>query len=90
MSKLEHAWPREAFDAVGIVALGGQFKIEGTDGDQVELEGEFQSRWQRDVSFEPTARWLQLQLWGRGDEAELKLRLPRNKMWVLDISAGQG
>ncbi len=62
MSKLEHTWPRDAFDAISIVALGGQFEIEGTDGDQVELEGDFESRWQPDPRLEPAERWLQLQL----------------------------
>ena len=90
MSKLKQAWPSDAFDAISIVAGGGEFKIEGTDGTQVELEGEFDSRWPRDLGLEPKERWLQLHMWGRADDGEIKLRLPRQKAWVVDVSAGQG
>jgi putative adhesin len=90
MSKLERAWQSDAFDAIGIVALDGQFQIEGTDGEQVELEAEFEARATRDLVLEPAGRWLQLHLWERPGEAQFTVRLPKKKAWVVDISAGRG
>ena len=90
MSKLERAWPSDAFDALGIVALDGQVEIEGTDGEQVELEAEFDKRAARDLVLEPTGRWLQLHSWEQHGEAQFTLRLPKKKAWVVDISAAQG
>lgn len=90
MSKLERAWPSDAFDAVSILALEGEFEVEGTDGDQVTLEVDLERRATRDLMLEPAARWLQLQLWEHTGDAKFTLRLPKKKAWVLDLSAGRG
>jgi Toastrack DUF4097 len=90
MFKLEREWPSDEFDAIGILAIDGQFEIEGTEGDHVKLEARFSSRLERDLVLEPAGRWLQLQLWERSGESQFTLRLPRNKAWIVDLSAARG
>ena len=41
MAKVKQTWPITAFDAVGIRANQGKFVIQGIDGDEVILEGDF-------------------------------------------------
>lgn len=90
MSKIDHTWPSDAFDAIAIMAVEGQFGIEGTDGDRVELEAEIDRRALPALTLEPAGRWLQLQLWEHGGEAQFTLRLPKRKNWVVDVSAANG
>jgi hypothetical protein len=90
MSDVEQVWPADAFDAISIAAREGQFKIEGSDGNQVELKGDLDSRYWRDVQPEPLGRWLQLHLWRYSGGGELTLRLPKNKAWIVELSAGRG
>ncbi len=94
MSEIKQTWSADAFDAISIAAFDGQFEIQGTDGDQVELAGEFEKRFGRDLKLEPTARWLQLHLWesmwGHAGEAQFTLRLPKKKAWVVELYAGRG
>jgi hypothetical protein len=90
MSEVKHMWPSEAFDAISLAAFDGQFEIEGTDGDQVELQVDLEKRVARDLQPEPVERWLQIHLWERPGESQLTLRLPKKKAWVVDLSAGRG
>lgn len=90
MSKIDHAWPSNSFDAIAILAIEGQFEIEGTDEDQVKLEAQVDRRALSGLSLDPAGRWLQLQLWEYGGEAQFTLRLPTKKNWVVDVSAAQG
>jgi hypothetical protein len=90
MSEVKHMWSSEAIDAISIVAFDGQIEIEGTDGDQVELQVDLEKRVARDLQPEPVERWLQIHLWERPGESQLTLRLPKKKAWVVDLSAGRG
>ena len=45
MAKVKQTWPVTAFDAVGIRANQGKFVIQGIDGDEVKLEGDFAARY---------------------------------------------
>jgi Toastrack DUF4097 len=90
MSKLEREWQADEFDAIGILAIDGQFEIEETEGDRVKLEARFSGRSERDLVLEPAGRWLQLQMWERSGDAQFILRLPRQKAWVVDLSAARG
>jgi Toastrack DUF4097 len=90
MSTFERKWSPDAFDAISLMAFNGEFEIEGTDGDQVELKGEFDGRLGRELKLEPQERWLQLQLWERPSEGQITLRLPKKKAWVVDVYAGRG
>lgn len=90
MSRIERQWPSDAFDAIGILAVDGEFEIEGTDGDRVELEARLEKRMERDLPLEPAGRWLQFQVWERQGDAQYTLRLPKKKAWVVDLSAARG
>ncbi len=90
MVQVKQSWPSEAFDAISILAFDGEFEFEGTDGDLVELEGDFQRHLVRDLKLEPVERWLQIHLWEHPGESRFILRLPKKKAWVVDLSAGKG
>ncbi len=90
MAQLERTWPVDAFDAINIVATDGQFEIAASDGDQVELEVEFEKLAGGQPTLETTGRWLQVHLWERRGEAQLTMRLPRSRAWVVDLSAARG
>lgn len=90
MSEIEQTWPADAFDAISIGAREGQFKIEATEGNQVQLLGDWGSRYWREGQPEPLGRWLQLHLWRYLEGGELTLRLPKTKAWVVELSVGRG
>ncbi len=87
MSEVKQKWPSTAFDAVRVTVIDGDLKIEGTDGDEVELEGEYRSRHGYEFNPQPVGRWLALDMWVRHGKSELTLRLPRSKAWVVDVGA---
>ncbi len=89
MSEVNKSWAADAFDAIRITMLNGEFKIEGTDGNQVELEGDADKRFAREAPLEPADRWLPLTLWSRHGDSDFTLRLPRSKAWVVELSAPQ-
>lgn len=88
MSDLEYAWPSTAFDAINVAMHDGEITLEGTDADQVELEVDGLPH-SYDVTREPIGRWLQLVFWHTPAQ-KVRLRLPKAKSWVLDLSAGHG
>lgn len=90
MAEHELQWKADQFDAISIVALDGEFAIEGTDGDEVELEGEFDSRFVRGAGPRVVDRWLMVQTWESEDGTEFTLRLPKHKPWVVNFSAARG
>ena len=47
MTKVKQTWPITAFDDIGIRANQGKFVIQGIDGDEVILEGDFAARYPR-------------------------------------------
>src|SRR5512140_53519 len=87
MSEINKKWAADGFDAIRITLLRGEFNIEGTDGNEVELEGEFESRRGYVPTLEPVGRWLPLSLWTRHGDGYFTLRLPRSKAWVVELSA---
>jgi hypothetical protein len=89
MSGTEYTWPAEAFDAISILARDGRFTIEGTEGDQVQLEGDW-APFPPGLRPEPLGRWLRLQLWQPSNGARFTLRLPKKKAWVVELSAARG
>jgi hypothetical protein len=89
MPESEYTWPAEAFDAISILAHDGQFRIEGTEGDQVQLEGDW-TQFASGSTPEPQGRWLRLQLWQPSKGRRFTLRLPKRKAWVVELSAARG
>ncbi len=89
MAELRSKWPLDAFDAVRISGIDGQFTIEASDGNEVELEGDVGGKWNRGSKLEPANRWLSLPLWGHHG-GDVTLRLPRSKSWVVDVLAARG
>src|SRR5512140_4004487 len=90
MSEINKKWAADGFDAIRITLLRGEFNIEGTDGNEVELEGELESRRGYIPTLEPVGRWLPLSLWTRHGDGDFTLRLPRSKAWVVELSAPMG
>jgi hypothetical protein len=88
MSDHEQTWPAQAFDAISIAGRTGQFTLEGIDGDQVRLESNSGPWFSQDLV--PAGRWLQIYLWKFANPADITLRLPKNKAWVIELSAGRG
>ncbi len=89
MSEIERRWTSDAFDAIGILLPNGEIEIEGTDGDEVEISGRIGRRF-TEPTLEPRDRWLLLQFISRPAEGELKLRLPKKKAWVIDLTTMRG
>lgn len=98
MADIRRTWPSGDFDAIAIVAVDGEFEVEGTDGQEVVLEGEVDSDFPRGSTIhsgstfdvQQTGRWLRIQMLGRPGETELRLRLPRQKAWVFEIGVARG
>jgi hypothetical protein len=89
MTKVKQTWPQDAFDAVGIRANQGKFVIQGIDGDEVILDGDFAARYPRSSNFGPDGRWLKLYTtWQHGD-SQFTLQLPKSKIWTVDIFSGR-
>jgi len=89
MTKVEQTWSAEAFDAVGIRARDGKFTIQGIDGDQVKLEGDFEERLFRNLRPGPVGRWLQIYSSGHIGDTQFTLQLPKYKAWVVDLFSGR-
>jgi hypothetical protein len=89
MTKVKQTWPKEAFDAIGIRANQGKFVIQGIDGDEVKMEGDFAARYPRSSNFGPDGKWLKLYTtWQHGD-SQFTLQLPKSKIWTIDIFSGR-
>jgi hypothetical protein len=86
MAKVEQVWSVQDFDAISIRADKCQVEIQGTDEDQVRLEGDYESQGYRPV-LDIEGRWLKLHKLARG--GNLVLKLSRHKPWVLNIFNGQ-
>lgn len=89
MAKMKRTWPAAAFDAIGIRARDGKFTIQGIDGDQVKLEGDFEENFYSNFRLEPVGRWLQIYTSGHNDDTEFTLQLPKHKAWVVDLFSGR-
>jgi hypothetical protein len=90
MENVQRAWPSDTFDAVAILAADGKFEIEGTDQPEVVLEAEAGTGFQGDVDVQQVGRWLRIQPLSRRGEVQLRLRLPKQKVWVLELAAARG
>ncbi len=88
MSRIEQAWPMDAFDAINILIPETRFEIRGTPGDQVVIEGNVDDR--RDFQIDLVDRWLQIHQWERPRGTHLTLHLPRKKAWTVELSAWWG
>ncbi len=89
MAKVQQTWPMEAFDAIGIKANQGKFVIQGTDGDQVKLEGDFAARYSRNLELGPVGRWLKIYTSWQFGESQFTLQIPKSKIWTIDLFSGR-
>ena len=89
MAKVQQTWPADAFDAIGIKVSTGKFVIQGTDGDQVKLEGDFAARYSRNLELGPEERWLKIYTSWIFGETQFTLQLPRSKIWTIDLFSGR-
>jgi hypothetical protein len=89
MVKVEQTWPSNSFDAIGIRAHQGKFVIEGTDSDQVKLEGNIAARYSRNLELGPVGRWLKIYTSWQYGESQFTLQLPKSKIWTIDLFSGR-
>jgi Putative adhesin len=89
MVKVEQTWPSNSFDAIGIRAHQGKFVIEGTDSDQVKLEGTIAARYSRNLELGPVGRWLKIYTSWQYGESQFTLQLPKSKIWTIDLFSGR-
>ena len=89
MAKVEQTWPSNSFDAIGIRAHQGKFVIEGTDSDQVKLEGDIAARYSRNLELGPVGRWLKIYTSWQFGESQFTLQLPKSKTWTIDLFSGR-
>jgi hypothetical protein len=89
MVKVEQTWPSNSFDAIGIRAHQGKFVIEGTDSDQVKLEGNIATRYSRNLELGPVGRWLKIYTSWQYGESQFTLQLPKSKIWTIDLFSGR-
>jgi hypothetical protein len=89
MAKVEQTWPSNSFDAIGIRAHQGKFVIEGTDSDQVKLEGNIAARYSRNLELGPVGRWLKIYTSWQYGESQFTLQLPKSRIWTIDLFSGR-
>ena len=89
MTKIAQTWPIDAFDAIGIKAHQGKFIIQGTEGNEVRLEGDFAARYSRNLELGPTGRWLKIYTSWQYGESQFTLQLPKSKIWTIDLFSGR-
>jgi DUF4097 and DUF4098 domain-containing protein YvlB len=89
MAGIQHIWPADTIDAIGIKAYYGKFVIQGIDGDEVKLEGNLEGSPFRNLNLEPSERWLQIQTLRHNNYSQFTLQLPKTKVWVVNIFSGR-
>lgn len=90
MTRREHTWPADAFDAISIKIGGGQVLAVGTDGNDFKLESETPKKQRDKLSISQNERWLQLSSMAKNDNMTLTLHFPRQKAWLLELVGHQG
>jgi hypothetical protein len=89
MAKVVKTWPIDAFDAIGIKAHQGKFIIQGTEGNEVKLDGDFATRYSRNLELGPTGHWLKIYTSWQYGESQFTLQLPKSKIWTIDLFSGR-
>jgi hypothetical protein len=87
MAKVEQNWLADAFDAIVIKGQDGKFIIQGIDGNQVMLKGNFEQKFSHNLRMEPSGRWLPIYI--SGNNGEFTLQLPKSKIWTIDLFSGR-
>jgi hypothetical protein len=90
MSKLEQSWAIDAIDAISIKVPETRWTIEGSSDDRIILVGDVDERQAQNVMIQVVDRWLQIHQSERPRGMHFTLRLPRQKAWVIDLSAWWG
>ena len=91
MPTTRRMWPSAVLDGVSIALPSGDVVIEGSDGEQVEVEGEQASRLPHLDWVEQVERWLLIHpsSWDDG-KIPLTLHLPKGKAWIVELSTARG
>jgi hypothetical protein len=91
MATVDQAWPTEALDAISIWAPRSQINIVGTDENQVRLRASDDGWYPQVVQPGAASRWLLFHYWDdHASPSQLTLMVPKNKAWVLELSAWKG
>ena len=89
MTKTEHSWPADTFDAVDIRTGGGKIIVRGTDDDNVRLEAEGSKTPRNALTISQSGRWLYLSPTTGHGKMTVVLHFPRKKTWLLDLVINQ-
>ena len=86
---MEHLhWTAQSLDAVRLIIIKGRVEVLGSDGEEVELEGDLQSVFNNQALPTIKERWLLVDQYQQS--GDFILRLPKSKAWVLDILSYHG
>ena len=89
MTRIARTWPADAFDSIGIKAHQGKFIIQGTEGNEVKLDGDLAARYSRNLELGPVGRWLKIYTSWQFGESQFTLQLPKSKIWTIDLFSGR-
>ncbi len=91
MEPIDFAWPSEDIDAVSIELVEATLAVTGSDSNQIELTGLPRARaYNQTAAPQQFGRWLIIQTRGADEDSNVTLRLPRGKVWVVDLSMAEG
>ena len=86
MAKIERTWQEESLHEIDIVAHDCKVDIQGIDGNQVELKGDFSDHRSRELKLDCSGEYLKIHT----DHSQFSLNLPKHKFWLISIFSGQG
>ena len=86
---MENRWPADAFDGIVILGVDGEFEAEGTDGQEVIIQGEAGSPSDQ-CECRQAGRWLCVQPVKAQETTRVRLQLPKTKAWVVEMAAVRG
>lgn len=86
---MEKRWPADSFDGVVILGVDGEFEADGTDSQEVVVDGEAGGS-PAECDFRQVGRWMCVQPTGGPGKAQVRLQLPKAKPWVLEMAAVRG
>jgi hypothetical protein len=92
MGNYDQTWPAESLDAISLWIPRSQVKIKGSDENLVRLSGSDDGGWAPQmIQPEINGRWLNLRYWDEhSSPGEVVLSVPRDKAWVIELSAWKG
>jgi hypothetical protein len=90
MSRVEHTWPGEDYDAVRIHASRCQINLESSPNEHIVLHGDLDNHAARNLDICSGGRWLIFDFMRYHGDSKIHLALPQQKSWTIRMSASRG